>query len=104
MPQIVPINELKKTRTMSELCHNSQEPVYITKNGYGDMVIMSIELYESMVPKQGSQAFLKRADKPRKASVQAVSHDSDDSDDDLSADELKLELQRLQAPDNKELN
>ena len=28
------------------MCHNTQEPVFITKNGYGDMVIMSMETYE----------------------------------------------------------
>ena len=27
--------------------HKAEEPVYITKNGYGDMVIMSMEIYES---------------------------------------------------------
>ena len=29
------------------MCHKSDEPIYITKNGYGDMVIMSMEIYES---------------------------------------------------------
>lgn len=31
---------------MSEMCHDSHEPIFITKNGYGDMVIMSFEAYE----------------------------------------------------------
>ena len=47
MPQIMPIKELKDTSTISELCHNADEPIFITKNGYGDMVLMSIELYET---------------------------------------------------------
>ena len=47
MPQIIPIKELKNTSEISELCHKSAEPIYITKNGYGDMVIMSMEIYES---------------------------------------------------------
>lgn len=47
MPQIIPIKELKNTSEISEMCHKSTEPIYITKNGYGDMVIMSIENYES---------------------------------------------------------
>lgn len=47
MPQIMPIKELKDTSAISELCHNADEPIYITKNGYGDMVLMSIELYEA---------------------------------------------------------
>lgn len=46
MPQIIPIKDLKNTSEISELCHNSEEPIYITKNGYGDMVIMSMDVYE----------------------------------------------------------
>lgn len=46
MPQIIPIKELKNTSAISELCHKSDEPIYITKNGYGDMVIMSMENFE----------------------------------------------------------
>lgn len=46
MPQIIPIRDLKKTAEISDMCHNSEEPIYITKNGYGDMVIMSMETYE----------------------------------------------------------
>ena len=46
MPQIIPIKELKNTSEISELCHKANEPIYITKNGYGDMVIMSMEIYE----------------------------------------------------------
>ncbi|MBQ2923132.1 MAG: type II toxin-antitoxin system Phd/YefM family antitoxin [Tyzzerella sp.] len=47
MPQIIPIKELKNTSEISELCHKSRGPIYVTKNGYGDMVIMSMEIYES---------------------------------------------------------
>lgn len=49
MPQIIPIKELKNTSEISNLCHNTDEPIYITKNGYGDMVIMSMEIYENMM-------------------------------------------------------
>ena len=47
MPQIIPIKELKNTSEISEMCHRTEEPIYITKNGYGDMVIMSVEMYEN---------------------------------------------------------
>lgn len=47
MPQIIPIKELKNISKISKLCHVSEEPIYITKNGYGDMVIMSVEMYEN---------------------------------------------------------
>lgn len=46
MPQIIPIRDLKKTSELSKLCRGVNEPVFITKNGYGDMVIMSMETYE----------------------------------------------------------
>ena len=46
MPQIIPIKDLKNTSEISELCRSVDEPIFITKNGYGDMVIMSMETYE----------------------------------------------------------
>lgn len=47
MPQIIPIKDLKNTSEISNMCQKSNEPIYITKNGYGAMVIMSIETYEN---------------------------------------------------------
>lgn len=49
MPQIIPIKELKKTSEISDMCHRADGPIYITKNGYGDMVIMSMENYEAVM-------------------------------------------------------
>lgn len=46
MPRIIPIRDLKDTTAISQMCSESSEPVYITKNGYGDMVIMSLKAYE----------------------------------------------------------
>ncbi len=47
MPHIIPIKDLKNTAEISDMCHKAEEPIYVTKNGYGDMVIMSMEIYES---------------------------------------------------------
>ena len=49
MPKIIPIKALKKTSEISEMCHEADGPIYITKNGYGDMVIMSMENYEAVM-------------------------------------------------------
>ena len=49
MPQIRPITDLRNTNEISEICNAKKEPVFITKNGYGDLVIMSIATYESML-------------------------------------------------------
>jgi PHD/YefM family antitoxin component YafN of YafNO toxin-antitoxin module len=46
MAQIIPIRDLRKCAEISELAHKSGEPIFVTRNGYGDMVIMSIEAYE----------------------------------------------------------
>lgn len=49
MPQIRPITDLRNTNEISDLCHARKEPIFITKNGYGDLVVMSIETYEAIV-------------------------------------------------------
>jgi prevent-host-death family protein len=47
MPIIKPISDLRNNfNQISELCHKEQQPVFITKNGEGDMVVMSLALYE----------------------------------------------------------
>ena len=45
-PTIRPISELKNTTSISNLCHEVKAPIFITRNGYSDMVIMSIDTYE----------------------------------------------------------
>ena len=46
MTTIMPIRDLRNTSEISELAHKKQEPIFITKNGYSDLVVMSAELYE----------------------------------------------------------
>ena len=48
MPKILPIRDLRKTSEISELAHSEQEPIFITKNGYSDLVVMSAELYDKI--------------------------------------------------------
>ena len=48
MPTIIPIRDLRKTSEISELAHKKNEPIFITKNGYSDLVVMSSELYEQL--------------------------------------------------------
>ena len=49
MPIIKPITDLRNTNEISEICHKQQQPVFITKNGYGDLVVMSMETYEELL-------------------------------------------------------
>ncbi len=46
MPKIMPIRDLRNTSEISEMAHKMQEPIFITKNGYSDLVVMSAELYD----------------------------------------------------------
>ena len=49
MPKIRPSADLRNHyNEISEFCHRYAEPVFITKNGKGDLAVMSIELYEAL--------------------------------------------------------
>ena len=62
MPRIIPIRDLKDTAAISQMCSASKEPVFITKNGYGDMVIMSMKAYEERILMQDVYAKLAEAE------------------------------------------
>ena len=62
MPRIIPIRDLKDTAAISQMCSVSKEPVFITKNGYGDMVIMSMKAYEERMLMQDVYAKLAEAE------------------------------------------
>ena len=52
MPTIRPSADLRNNyNEISELCHEYLEPVFITKNGTGDLAVMSIETYELLTGK-----------------------------------------------------
>jgi len=49
MPEIRPSSDLRnKYNEISQFCHESGKPVYITKNGKGDLAVMSITTYEKL--------------------------------------------------------
>lgn len=63
MPKIRPITELRNTTEISEICHSELEPVFITKNGYGDMVVMSIETYEQIMEMNKTDSLIYETEK-----------------------------------------
>ncbi|UOE93618.1 type II toxin-antitoxin system Phd/YefM family antitoxin [Alkalihalobacillus sp. LMS39] len=81
MPEIRPIKDLRNTTEISELCHKSGEPIYITKNGYGDLVVMSMEAYEKKLAKLDMYEKLAKAEKQLKK-----------GEDLLDAEEVFLDL------------
>lgn len=74
MPQIRPITDLRNTTEISDICHAKREPVFITKNGYGDLVIMSMEAYEDLIDTASIDAAIGKAE-----SEYARTHESHDA-------------------------
>ncbi|MDR1637573.1 MAG: type II toxin-antitoxin system prevent-host-death family antitoxin [Treponema sp.] len=49
MPEIRECTELLNYGEISDFCHNYREPIFITKNGHGDLAVMGIETYEELM-------------------------------------------------------
>jgi len=50
MPIIRPISDLRNNfTTISEIVHSDKEPVFLTKNGIGDLVVMSLDYYDQQL-------------------------------------------------------
>ena len=62
MPMIVPVRDMKDTNRISELCHQENRPIFVTKNGYGDMVVMSMSFYEQTIGRNDVYARLAEAE------------------------------------------
>ena len=49
MAKIIPIKELRNTNKISEMCNKINEPIFISKNGYEDLVICSNRYFENQL-------------------------------------------------------
>ncbi|MCD8040911.1 MAG: type II toxin-antitoxin system Phd/YefM family antitoxin [Clostridia bacterium] len=58
LPKIIPVNELKNTASIMKTCQESDVPIVITKNGYGEAVMMSVKLYEELFAKMQAAALI----------------------------------------------
>ena len=56
--QIVPRRELKNTVEIERLCASENGPVFVTKNGYGKLVVMDIDYYEKTMRKVIEASFI----------------------------------------------
>ena len=54
--QILPMRDLKDTVQIEKKCQNG--PVFVTKNGYGKLVVMNMEYYESKIAKIAEADFI----------------------------------------------
>ena len=58
LPKVLPVNELKNTANILKVCEESEGPIIITRNGYGEAVMMSIKVYEQMVIQMKTAALI----------------------------------------------
>lgn len=73
MLQIRPVSDLRNKFPDIEKIVNAGEPVYLTKNGYGAMVVLSLEAYSRLT--DGVESALDRADKAAERSDVRISHE-----------------------------
>lgn len=75
MPHIRPVSDLRNNFTdISRIVHETSEPVFLTKNGYGDMVVMSMEAYERHQFESEVYFKLKEAELEAKTTAKRYSH------------------------------
>ncbi len=73
MPIIKPISALRnKSKEISKLVHESREPVFITKNGEGDMVLMSMQEYKNLIDEKDYVGKLLEAEEDIKKGVKTI--------------------------------
>lgn len=66
MSMIRPVSDLRNNfADISRTVHETAQPVFLTKNGYGDMVVMSMEAYENL--QFDSEVYSKLAEAERQA-------------------------------------
>ncbi|MDI6604834.1 MAG: type II toxin-antitoxin system Phd/YefM family antitoxin [Thermoanaerobacteraceae bacterium] len=76
MPHIRPVSDLRNNfADISRIVHETDEPVFLTKNGYGDMVVMSMEAYERKLFKSEIYFKLKEAELEVKSTDKRFSHE-----------------------------
>lgn len=76
MPQIRPVSDLRDSfAEISRVVHQSEEPVILTKNGYGDMVVLSYEVYEKLQYELGISAKLREAEIEAETTTERFRHE-----------------------------
>lgn len=73
MIQIRPASDLRSKFSDIEKIVNEGEPVYLTKNGYGTMVVLSLEMYSQLT--DGVEAALDEADQMAEENSRRMTHE-----------------------------
>lgn len=62
MPKIIPVRDLKNTAAITKMCEETDEPIYITKNGYAKMVLLNANAYDKAFAELKIYEALKQAE------------------------------------------
>jgi prevent-host-death family protein len=82
MPQIRPISDLRNNfADISKTVHEMTEPLYLTKNGYGDMVVMSVEAFEKLI--LDNEIYIKLKEAEFEANATSIRYSAEDVFDEL---------------------
>lgn len=73
MIQIRPVSDLRNKFPDIEKIVNEGEPVYLTKNGYGAMVVLSLDMYSRLI--DGVEMVLDEADKAAEDNSRRMDHE-----------------------------
>lgn len=77
MNSIRPVSDLRNNfAEISKLVHETAQPVFLTKNGYGDMVVLSMEAYDNL--QFESEVYFKLQAAEKEAELTAVRFSSKD--------------------------
>ena len=77
MNTIRPVSDLRNNfAEISQTVHETQQPVFLTKNGFGDMVVLSMEAYENL--QFESEVYCKLKEAEREAEINSIRYSSKD--------------------------
>ena len=77
MDTIRPVSDLRNNfAEISRIVHETEKPVFLTKNGYGDMVVLSMEAYENL--QLESEVYFKLQEAEREAELTDKRYSSKD--------------------------
>lgn len=77
MKMIRPVSDLRNNfADISKTVHETAQPVFLTKNGYGDMVVLSMEAYENL--QFDSEVYFKLQEAEREAELSDIRYSSKD--------------------------
>ena len=77
MKMIRPVSDLRNNfADISKTVHETAQPVFLTKNGYGDMVVLSMEAYENL--QFDSEVYCKLQEAEREAELSDIRYSSKD--------------------------